>query len=76
MEITAFLGEPASIKEATGQSASENGTAEAEEKVKPVTERMSYIYSTPDGDLIFHFNLNNQVFAITDAGNTVSPPEE
>ena len=39
------------------------------------TESGTYVYSTVDGELVFHFNLNEQVHAITYAGKTVAPPD-
>ena len=33
-----------------------------------------HTYSTPDGDLVFFCNLNDQVFRITYSGGAVSPP--
>ena len=74
-QIADTFGKPSSVRQADSQSPPKNATAKEQEKFKQDTEGMTYVYSTPDGNLLFQFNLNDQVIAITYAGETVSPPE-
>ena len=74
-EVAATFGKPASITQADSQSPPENLTAEEQEKFNQATESMTHIYSTVDGELVFHFNMNEEVYAITYAAKTVSPPD-
>ena len=71
-EVEGAFGEPSSVTEADSQLPPENATAEGQEKFNH--ESVSHIYSTVDGDLVFHFNLDDEVYAITYAGKAVSPP--
>lgn len=74
-EVSDTFGKPSSVRQADSQSPPKNATAEEQEKFKQDTEGMTYVYSTPDGNLLFQFNLNDEVIAITYAGEIVSPPE-
>jgi hypothetical protein len=74
-EVEGAFGKPSSVTQADSQLPPENATAEEQEKFNQANESMSYVYSTSDGKLVFHFNRNNEVFAITYAGRTVSPPD-
>lgn len=74
-EVEDAFGKPSSIKKADSQSPPKSATVEEQEEFNRATERMTYVYSTVDGELVFHFNLNDEVHAITYAGKTVSPPD-
>jgi len=73
-EVEDTFGKPSSVTRAGSQSPPENATAEEQMKFTQATESVIYVYSTVDGDLVFHFSLNDDVYAITDAGKTVSRP--
>ena len=74
-EVADSFGKPASVNQADSQSPPVDATKAEQEKFNQATESMTHTYSTPEGNLVFHFNLNDQVVAITYAGNTVVPPE-
>ena len=74
-EVAGTFGKPSSITQADSQSPPENLTAEEQEKFNQATESMSYVYSTADGELVFHFNRNDEAYAITYAGKAVSLPD-
>lgn len=74
-ELENAFGKPSSVTEADLQSPPEDATAEEQGKFNQATVRMPHTYSTVDGELVFHFNLNEKVFAITYVGKTVSPPD-
>jgi len=73
-EVEATFGKPSSIAHADPQLPPENASEEERVQFNQSTESMRYLYSTVDGDLIFHFNLNGKVHAITYGGSNVSPP--
>jgi hypothetical protein len=78
-EVAGTFGKPSSITQADSQSPPENLTAEEQEKFNQATESMSYVYSTADDELVFHFNRNDEAYAITYAGKAVSlhdPPSK
>lgn len=70
-EVEEAFGKPKSIARADPQLPPKNATEEERKQFRESTESMSYRYSTPDGDLVFHFNLNDKVHAITYAGRSV-----
>jgi len=72
-QVEETFGKPKSISRTDSQLPPENATTEEREQFNQSTESMSYQYSTPDGDLVFHFNLNDKVHAITYAGRSVTP---
>jgi len=74
-EVEDAFGKPSSIVQADSQSLPQNATAEESEKFKQAAESSTHIYSTMDGDLVFHFNLNDEVYEITYAGKAVSRPD-
>ena len=74
-EVADAFGKPFSIKQADSQSPPEDATAEEQEEFNQATESVTYVYSTTDGDLVFHFNLNDEVCEITYAGKAVSRPD-
>ena len=69
------FGKPLSIKQADSQSPPESATMEEKEKFYRATEKKTYVYSTVDRELVFYFNLNDEVYAITYVGKTVLPPD-
>ena len=75
-EVKDTFGEPSAIELADPSClAPPEATKEEREQFNQITEEMQYVYSTVDGDLVFHFNLNNSVYAITYRGSKVSPPQ-
>ena len=75
-EVEGAFGMPSSIAEDDKQSPPDNGTAEEKQQFNQATEKMSYTYSTGDGDLVFRFNPSEEVYAIHYAGKSVSPPAQ
>ncbi len=73
-EIEDAFGQPSSVAHADSQVAPPEATKEERERFNQTTEGMRYLYSTVDGDLVFHFSLANMVHAITYRGSKVSPP--
>lgn len=73
-EVEETFGKPTSVEEADSQSPPENATPEEREKFNQTTGKTIHTYPTPDGDLVFFFNLNDQVFKLTYSGRPVSPP--
>jgi len=71
-EVEDSFGKPSSITHANSQLPPQNATAKEQEKFNQTTESTTYIYVTVDGELVFRFNLNDEVYAITYAGKTVS----
>ncbi len=69
------FGSPSSVTRATPPPPTQDATDKDQVRFRNETESMSHLYSTPDGDLVIRFNLDNQVFAITYAGNVITPPE-
>jgi hypothetical protein len=72
-EIEKSFGKPKSISHADSALPPQNGTKQQREQFRESTERMRYTFHTPDGKLVFHFNLNDRVYRITYAGDEVSP---
>ena len=72
-QVEETFGKPKSVAHTDSQLPPENATPEDWEQFSQSTESMSYQYATPDGDLVFHFNLNDKVHAITYAGRKISP---
>jgi len=72
-DVEVFLGKPTKVERTSIDVTIENeenpGTATSETTM-PST---AYIYSTPDGDLVFLFNGEDQVNEIIYAGIDVSP---
>jgi hypothetical protein len=74
VEVEVSFGTPSSTTQTDPASPPQNATPEEQENFKKTTEKMTDTYSTKDGDLIFHFNLLEHVYAITYAGRSVSAP--
>lgn len=72
-QVEERFGKPEFIARTDSQLLPENATGEERKLFNAETGRMRYQYSTVDGDLGFHFNLNDKVYAITYAGCRVSP---
>lgn len=73
-DVKATFGKPSSIGHTDSCLPPRKATREEQKRFHQTTESMQYVYSTVDGNLVFHFNLNNSVYAITYRGNKVSPP--
>jgi hypothetical protein len=73
-EVEATFGKPSSIGHTDSALPPPGATKDQQEQFNRVTKSMQYGYATVDGDLVFHFNLNNRVSAITYRGVEVSPP--
>ena len=72
-KVEGTFGKRKSILRCGSQFPPENATTEERKQFNKNTESMDYRYSTPDGNLVFHFNLNGKVYAITYAGRDVKP---
>lgn len=72
-QVEETFGKPKSISYAESALPPEHATVEEREHFNQSTESMVYQYSTPDGDLVFRFNLNDKVHVITYASRNVSP---
>ena len=72
-EVEENFGKPKPISRTDPQLPPENAMEDERKQFNTSTESMSYQYSTADGDLVFHFNLNDKVHAITYAGRSVTP---
>lgn len=71
-QIEAAFGEPEVTACTDSQLPPQDATSEEKAMFNQHTRSMSYEYATPDGELVFHFNLNDEVYAITYAGQDVS----
>jgi hypothetical protein len=67
------FGSPSSVRQADSLPP-QNTAAGEQERSKHADRSMVYAYSTVDGELVFRFNSNGKVCAITYAGRAVSPP--
>ena len=72
-QVEEAFGKPQSVAYTDSQLPPANATPEERAQFNQSSESMSYQYATPDGDLVFHFNLNDKVHAITYSGRSVSP---
>ncbi len=72
-EVEEAFGEPKSVSIADYQIPPEITTEEERKQFYKSTEGASYQYSTPDGDLVFHFNLNFKVHGIIYSGRNITP---
>lgn len=72
-EVEKAFGAPASIATTGSEPEPDMATEELQES-KRSTKSFRHTYSTVDGDLVFDFNPNDEVFAITYAGSSVAAP--
>ena len=72
-EVEDAFGKPSFVRHIDARLPPEDATKDEQEQFNRVTESMRYEYSTVDGDLVFHFTLNNSVHVITYGGDKVSP---
>ncbi|NLF31315.1 MAG: hypothetical protein GX591_10565 [Planctomycetes bacterium] len=70
-EVVDTFGQPASVGHAASTLPPPGASEDERRDFNETTESMSYRYWTPDGDLVFHFNLNKRVYAITYRGQAV-----
>lgn len=74
-QVEATFGKPSSVTQTEVESPPADTSTEEKEEFNKITEGSARTYATADGDLVFHFNLNGEVYAIGYAGQTVSPPK-
>ena len=72
--VAAAFGKPASVTRVEPKPTVPDGMEQERARFRQTTEAMRYGYATVDGPLVFHFNLENRVYAITYLGKPVSPP--